>query len=64
MLVGKFSKRLMKGFLEEIEMANNGQGNTRAWWESFAYFDQMFSKNIQEERAKCSSTSVFPLIDL
>ena len=54
----------MKGFLEEIEMANNGQGNTRAWWESFAYFDQMFSKNIQEERAKCSSTSVFPLIDL
>lgn len=31
----------MEGFLDEVEMAYDGQRETRAWWESFVIFLQI-----------------------
>jgi len=46
------AKSFVKGFLEEIEMAKNGQRKSRAWWESFAYLEQTFCENVQEEKGQ------------
>lgn len=39
--VGQFGKCSVEGFLEEVEMAYDGEGESRAWWESFAKFLQI-----------------------
>jgi hypothetical protein len=50
MLVGKFSEGSVEGFLKEIEVADDGQRKSRAWWKSFSCLDQMLRKEIQEEK--------------
>lgn len=39
----------MEGFLEEVEMTDDGQGETRTWWEVLVDLEKMFRKETENQ---------------
>lgn len=46
---GQFGKCSVEGFLDEVEMTYDGEGETRAWWESFVKFLQIVLEEKEDD---------------